>query len=212
MKFKTSLSSVGQKFGQLTVTSVLIGKPDKRGRCPITAICKCDCGKTHTSLLCHIRSGKTVSCGCYKAMNSSKRFTKHGLSKSKEYRAWQSMKDRCHNPRNPRFRDYGGRGIRVCEKWRNDFSSFYKDVGHMPSAGYEADRKNNEGDYDPRNFRWATLKEQARNKRTSHNITYKNQTRTLAEWSEMMGISRSVLHYRLKKGWSVERVLTKKVH
>ena len=117
------------------------------------------------------------------------------------------MKNRCNNPNEPRYSDYGGRGITVCQEWLDDFMNFYNwAMENGYSDELSIDRINNDKGYSPDNCRWSTKKEQANNTRTSHNITYKGQTKTLTEWSEILGLSFHLLSNRINKyGWSIER-------
>jgi hypothetical protein len=127
--------------------------------------CQCQCGK-HVVVLGHdLRTGNTKSCGCHKTDHSNLR---HGMARkgrvSRVHRIWAGMKTRCYNPSAKSFPDYGGRGIRVCERWRNSFEAFLEDMGEPP-VGRSIHRINNDEDYTPRNCRWATAQEQAQNRR-----------------------------------------------
>ena len=133
--------------------------------------------------------------------------TRHGMSYSREYRAWHQMRERCFNHKNKSFGDYGGRGIAVCDQWR-DFDRFYLDMGKAPE-GASLDRINNNADYAPGNCRWATREQQARNKRTTHWLTFHGETKCLTEWAASLGIKPRTLRARLDDhGWTVEKALT----
>lgn len=136
--------------------------------------------------------------------------TFHGHAKkfatSSEYWAWAAMIQRCHNPRNPKFMDYGGRGIRVCQRW-NKFENFLADMGLKSSPNLEIDRLDNNGNYEPDNCRWATRKEQTRNRRGNVLITHGGLTLTAQEWSELTGIQRQTILYRYHAGWEHSRVV-----
>lgn len=134
---------------------------------------------------------------------------KHGLSNTRLYRIWLQMKNRCYNSKTERYSDYGGRGITVCDEWKNDFKAFY-DWAML--NGYRddlsIDRINNDENYEPSNCRWATNIEQARNSRHCHMIVFNGETHCISEWSEITGISIYVLRNRLRYGWTIERALT----
>ena len=133
----------------------------------------------------------------------------HGLHDSLEYRSWNSMNERCHNPNSTGYERYGGRGIRVCDAWRytNGFAAFIAHVGKRPTPKHTLDRINNNGNYEPGNVRWATRKEQGNNRRTNRLLTHKGLSRTLAEWADAIGLDPSSLHERLASGWSMADAL-----
>ena len=119
----------------------------------------CDCGNKVTAKKNHVIAGKIRSCGCLKVEETIKRFTTHGLTGIPEHNIWFGMKDRCNNPNHHARKNYGGKGIKVCERWM-DFANFYSDMGPRPSPKHSIDRVNNDGDYEPGNCKWATMKEQ----------------------------------------------------
>lgn len=135
--------------------------------------------------------------------------TTHNLSTTPLYRVWASIKKRCYNPNESNYARYGGRGIEVCPEWRNDFKAFYD---WAMANGYRddlsIDRIDVNGNYEPDNCRWATVKEQANNRRNSRLITYNGVTHTMTEWGDLVGIKASVIWKRLQRGWSVEATLT----
>jgi hypothetical protein len=126
-------------------------------------LCICDCGAVKSIRAEHLRSSRTKSCGCLKTERWRQFATKHGLHRTAEYTAWQNMRARCLNENHKRFRDWGGRGISICERW-NDPVKFIADMGARPSPEHSVDRINNDGNYEPGNCRWATAMEQARNR------------------------------------------------
>lgn len=138
-------------------------------------------------------------------------YTERKTQYKAEYWAWVSMKQRCYNDRKGDYAYYGGRGIKVCERWRNDFVAFFEDMGPRPSAAHSIERIDNDGDYEPGNCRWATRQEQVDNRRCSHRLTAYGRTQTVSQWSREIGIARDTITYRLKKGWSVERALSDNV-
>ena len=133
----------------------------------------------------------------------------HGLHRTKEYSAWASMRSRCNNPNHKLYKYYGGRGITVCEKWK-DFLSFLKDMGLSPER-HSLDRINNDGNYEPSNCRWASSGEHANNRRTVRKIAYNGKLYSLAEISHFHGIAPNTVNERLKRGWSLEDAVTKPV-
>ncbi len=202
---------IGQKFGRLVVLQ-LAGK-DKWGK--YVWLCMCDCGKEKIILEGHLRSGNTKSCGCLRIEKTTKRSTKHGHASVKQrhpiYPAWQSMIQRCINPNNKDYPSYGGRGIAVCKRWRK-FENFLEDMGEHPGKEYSIDRIDNNKGYCKSNCRWATKKQQMRNKRDSYLITHEGKIQLLIEWAEDFNIPYKTLWDRIQKlGWSIERALTEPV-
>lgn len=196
----------GQRFGRLVVIERADNSADGRAR----LLCRCDCGQSKTVLGEHLKKGRTKSCGCAKSESSSKRFKKHGGRNSKLYRIWSNMKDRCNNPDCKVYSDYGGRGIKVCKEWIDDFSAFQKwALANGYKEGLTIDRKDNDKGYSPDNCRWTDRKIQGNNKRNCRYITYKGQRKTVAEWSDITGIPHDTLLYRLNHGWETERILKK---
>ncbi len=199
----------GLVFGRLTVLSVEprnIQNPTRTKRW----ICRCTCGTIKPVDGSSLRMGKVRSCGCQRAetLAKIKPGFKHGLSRNSIHSRWSGMKARCNNPNNPRYADYGGRGIKLCERW-HDFQSFLDDMGMPPFRGATLERKENSKGYEPGNVIWATNKVQCRNKRDNRLITFNNKTQCISAWAEDVGISRSTLKHRLGRlGWSTKRALT----
>lgn len=134
-----------------------------------------------------------------------------GYGTSPEYRTWTAMRNRCHNRRNKSYPRYGGRGVRVCARW-NDFAAFLEDMGQRPSRLHTLERGNNDGPYSPDNCRWATAKEQARNRRTSRRLAAFGRTQTVAAWAEETGLKPGTIHQRIDSyGWDVERALSSRL-
>lgn len=124
------------------------------------------------------------------------------------YRIWQAMKRRCYNPKHKQYKDYGGRGIIICDEWLNEFSTFYEwSMANGYKEGLTIDRIEGNGNYEPTNCRWATVKEQANNRRSNHLVTYKEKTQTIAQWATETNVSAAVIAIRLKRGWSIEHAL-----
>lgn len=168
-------------------------------------VCKvrCDCGKEFVAPAYSLRNNHTKSCGCLHTDRLRDRITTHGQSRSPLYRVWIAMVRRCHCPNDNGFQYYGGRGIEVCKEWRESVEQFFADMGPRP-AGSSIDRINNDGHYEPGNCRWATTKEQSRNRRNNRFLTIRGRTLTIADWVSESGVDRGTVFFRLKRGWSAE--------
>lgn len=169
--------------------------------------CLCRCGASGTVSGCDLRSGHSKSCGCHQKEMASKVNSTHRMRQSKEYAAWSAMMTRCTNPNAINYADYGGRGIKVCDRWKN-FENFYADMGE--ANGLTLDRLDVNGDYESSNCRWATRKEQCNNKRNNLVIEFSGERMTAIQWSERTGIGEGTIRKRIRLGWPVERVLTEK--
>jgi hypothetical protein len=134
-----------------------------------------------------------------------------GPPASSEYRAWSSIKGRCFNPKDPRFEDYGGRGITVCAQWATNFLAFLADVGPRPSRAHSIDRIDNDGHYEPGNVKWSTAREQCSNRRSNRLMALNGQTKTAAEWARGAGLNPETLSARLARGWDLGRALAEPV-
>lgn len=194
-----------QCFGMLIVLGYL-GSDVRRNA---IWLCQCECGQLKIALRRYLQNDITTSCGCQKAIKigNSKRI--HGQSDSPTYGSWAMMIQRCTNPKNIGYKDYGGRGITVCPRWR-DFANFFEDMGKRPE-GTTIDRRDNTLGYTPENCYWATDEEQANNKRNNHYLTFNNKTQTIAQWTREIGISLYTLHRRIQNGWTTEKALTQPV-
>jgi hypothetical protein len=172
--------------------------------------CRCDCGNTLTCRGHLLRSGGTASCGCAQKEAVKNRLLKHGLSRSAEYKTWSIMIQRCTNPLHPRYKDYGGRGISVTPRWMHSFILFYKDMGPRPGPGYSIERDDVNAGYFKDNCRWATKKEQARNRRNSCYVSYRGKSRLLIEVSEELKIPYNTLqnHVRKRPNVPIEELLS----
>jgi len=201
------INLVGQRFGRLTV----IEEVERTKGMHVAWLCKCDCGNESIVMGDNLRSGRTKSCGCLWL----ERITKHGLIHSIEHRTWHNMKCRCNDPNAQQYKNYGKRGIKICDRWLNKehgFENFLADMGKRPSPKHSIDRINNNGDYEPENCRWTTRKVQANNTRCNHYITFHGRTQTMMQWAEELNISVSSLSARINTyGWSVEIALSKPI-
>ncbi|MDO8632353.1 MAG: hypothetical protein Q7R41_17865 [Phycisphaerales bacterium] len=156
-----------------------------------------------------MKRGVSKSCGCLQREIARARTRTHGESETVEYEIWSGMKKRCYNRRTKSFKDYGGRGIYVCDRWLHDFPAFLADMGKRPSVNHSIDRfPNNDGPYAPDNCRWATVITQRRNRPDNRILNFQGQTLTLSAWADRLHIAGNTLVRRLKMGWSVERTLT----
>jgi len=197
----------GERFGRLVAIRFISRDLKYNGHKWLFA---CDCGEERIINIRSVTGGHTQSCGCLFSEIMVARNTTHGLSKAnqREYRSWKDMRARCRNPNDTDWHLYGERGIRVCERW-DDFANFLADMGRRPKA-YTLDRIDTNGNYEPSNCRWATSKTQANNKRSNVCITVDGDTRTAQAWSDYYGIKRETVLWRLKQGWPVEKVLSRK--
>lgn len=172
-------------------------------------VCLCNCGKEWTAQADNLVSGNTRSCGCHRRRRTGDLFRTHGESKkTPEWSVWCDMRKRCYDRDYKQYADYGGRGITVCDRWRESYENFLTDMGRRPSPQHQLDREKNDGPYSPDNCRWVTRKEQARNKRNNRLITHGGRTQCLAAWAEEIGIGSATLGKRLKAGWDVARALS----
>lgn len=166
--------------------------------------CKCACGGVTISNRNNLIRGTSKSCGCMVIKNMVAKIIKHGecfnYKKSKEYRAWLSLRERCINSNSKDFYRYGGRGITVCDRWITSFENFLNDMGRAPSPKHSIDRKNNEGNYEPENCRWANAFEQANNTRKNRLIEYKGEIKTISIWCRELGMKYQTVNKRLAKG------------
>lgn len=170
-------------------------------------LCKCDCGNESIIDGCNLVRGVSQSCGCLRKEVLGVRQRTHGESHSAEFHCWQGMKTRCTNRRRTAYKNYGGRGIKVCERWLY-FENFLADMGRRPGHGMTIERINNDGDYEPGNCRWAPRREQNRNSRQNVHLKFMGERKIVAEWSAKTGIKSSTIRARLSAGWSVREALT----
>ena len=193
-----------QKFGKLTVLELAYIKNHQS-----YWLCQCECGNQKIIRGIDLKNGATKSCGCLRLKNNSIVKNYNPKANRRLKRIYYYMKERCYNPSSQNYKNYGNRGIEICSEWKNDFKAFYEwSMANGYKEGLSIDRINVNGNYEPSNCRWVTMKEQCNNKRTNHFITYKNETHTLTEWSEILNIKASCLWKRIvKRSWSIEKAL-----
>jgi hypothetical protein len=193
---------VGKTFGRLTVIEIGPRTSVKKGT---YYLCRCECGNLKEIKAQALVSGATLSCGCY----NKEVMTTHGMSKTKLYDTLHKMKRRCNNIDDKNYKNYGGRGIKICEDWEQDFIHFYNwSILSGYKEGLTIDRIDNDGPYSPENCRWVSQKVQAGNKRNNHMLTLNGKTQCLAAWCEELNMRSSTIINRLNLGWSEEKALT----
>lgn len=202
----------GMRFGRLVVKERVANKVNKSGKPVAQWLCVCDCGNEKIVRSASLNNGGVRSCGCLRngvAAANAKRFNvKHGLSNTRIYKIWSKMLCRCYCTTNKDYARYGARGIRVYQDW-HEFGAFYD---WSMYNGYQdtlsLDRKDNDGDYSPRNCRWATLQQQANNTRQNINITHQGETKTIAQWASALGLPAERLYKRHERGCAPELILS----
>lgn len=199
----------GHRFGRLVVVE-RVGRT-KSGY--ILWLCQCDCGNTHTVESRNLNCGSVRSCGCLQyetQLSNRKDNTKHGLSnKEALYGTWKNMKRRCYSPNDKRAKFYSGKGVIVCDEWRNDYSAFRNwALANGYKEGLTIDRIDNNGNYCPENCRWATAKIQANNQSRNRLLTYNGETLTMSEWADKLGITYGTINHRVQRGWSMARIVS----
>ncbi len=189
----------GSQFGQWTV---LRHSGEESGRGKFYWVCRCSCGNELRVFKYDLLGGKSTKC--------RECFSTHGMTGRPGYNSWMGIKGRCLNPNNKDYKNYGGRGIRVCDRWM-DFENFWEDMGSSHRSGLQIERENNHGDYEPGNCRWETPKNQSNNKRNNKMLSAFGKTQTLSRWADEFSMSRSTLGGRILRGIPIEEALTTKV-
>lgn len=193
----------GMIFGDLIVIKLHSKKPTKW-------LCKCKCGNTSIVDTRNLRSGHTTTCGCSKYKTPAN--ATHKLRNHRLYNVWNGIKQRCNNPNNQRYNMYGGRGIKICDEWNDNFKNFYDwamDNGYNENAKYgecTIDRINNNGNYEPDNCRIVSFKVQANNTSRNNFITFNGETHTLSQWSEILNISKRKVETKFKKLYNINKI------
>lgn len=172
-------------------------------------LCVCSCGRSAVVVAGNLRSGHARSCGCLQRearASVGKENRTHGKHRTPEYRTWAAMLHRCTNPNANNYRDYGGRGISVCESWKR-FENFYAYMGPRPSPKHSIDRIDNDGNYEPGNCRWASNRQQNRNTRSNVCLSHQGKTQCIAAWAEELDAPVQTIFSRVKRGWSIGRIV-----
>lgn len=200
---------LGRTFGRWKVIS---HAPRRKGVERVNCVCSCGTAKDVDAN--SVQFGKSSSCGCYNRESAKARATTHGEGskrngESSEYKSWLCMVWRCSNPSATQWKWYGGRGITVCERWRNSFPAFLADMGRKPTPKHTIERLNSDGNYEPANCVWATKKQQMRNTSRNRYVTHEGVTCTVAEWAERTGIPAGSIYARLYEGWSHSDAVTR---
>lgn len=207
--------AVGSVFGRLTVTGVGVTRRTKTGGSDFTSECDCLCGKKNKVVSNKMLRAGVKSCGCLRDETTAERNrlnVAHGKSRTAEYESWHAMKGRCGNVNNRKYKDYGGRGIEVCQRWRDSFEAFLSDMGLRPTTEHSLDRfPDKDGNYEPGNCRWATIEEQNRNRRNNHMVELNGQSKTMSEWCQEKGVAKSTILNRVKSGMSPQEAFTRPV-
>lgn len=190
----------GQKFNKLTVIGIA-------SRNPLYWKCRCDCGNTVNVRTSNLKRGMVKSCGCLHHKGNPK----HHLSNTRIYRIYKKMMRRCYSPDEPAYKNYGARGISVCDEWKESVENFFEwSIANGYSNELTIDRIDNDGDYCPSNCRWTTAKIQNMNRRSNIDITINGKTKTLTEWACQFGVPYKRVYARIQSGWSVLDALTYK--
>lgn len=201
---KPRVDLTGRKFGKLTVVGFAGRKRTDKGMTMMWA-CLCECGVAKPVAYPALIQGRATQ--CMNCKNASHHWRSHGLSEHPLYRTWYQMILRCDDETCPAYKNYGGRGIQVCSRWKASFEAFLEDMGDKPTPEHSIDRINNDGNYEPSNCRWATQKEQCQNTRWARPIEFNGETLTVTQWAARLGITRERLRQRLQTR-SVEEALS----
>jgi len=196
----------GRRFGRWLVLAYA-GKRVRR----VIWHCRCNCGTEKLVQANHLTSKASRSCGCLRPGPLQHGHATRKTGTTSEYHSWAGIKGRCCNPNTSAYRNYGGRGITMCESWKASFECFLEDMGSKPGPEYSIHRIANNQGYSKKNCKWATAFEQQANTRRSRQITFMNETHIISEWVRTTGINRGTLCSRLDSGWSIERALTEPV-
>lgn len=197
---------IGRRCGKLTVI-------DRHPVSRYKVIVYCDCGRTKEIYLSNLKEGNTISCGCEKSRVGKMRKTTHCLSKHPLFNVWMSIIKRCENEKDKGYKNYGGRGVKICKEWRNDFKEFYDWAilnGYNEQEQLDIDRfPNNDGDYEPSNCRFTSRKNNQNNRRCTVRLTYKSTTKTLSEWCDILGLKIESVRGSMRNGKDISYFIKK---
>jgi hypothetical protein len=182
----------GQKFNFLTAVKFEYSKSNRH-----FWLFKCDCGNEKTIGKTYVLTGHTKSCGCWKLQNNRTIGITHNKSNTREFKIWLGIKKRCLNKNCYAYESYGGRGIKVCDRWVNSFENFLEDIGNCPTNKHSIDRIDNNGNYEPSNCRWATREEQNNNNRSNRLIDFEGSQHTLAQLCKKLNLKYHLIYDRL---------------
>lgn len=198
-------SLIGHKYNQFTVLAYAGFQKGKT-----CWVCQCECGSQKVIRGNNLRTGTSRNCGCVRRKKITERCTKHGMAtkanRSFEYGVWAGMLTRCKNPENPLYRNWAGKGVKVCQEWQS-FENFHRDMGNSPSKKHSLDRINSNGDYCPENCRWADRTTQNNNRRDNIRVSWQGRTWTITELATFVGVPRKLLAQRISNGWDLEKAL-----
>lgn len=201
----------GIRFDRLSVVAYLYRRDSHQ-----YWFCQCDCGAVRSVTSNKLRTGWTKSCGCFHRDAARVRMTTHGQRRTPEYYSYHSMLGRCLCPTNAAYKDYGGRGITVCQRWidgdgdRTGIECFFADMGRRTTKHHTLDREDNDGPYSPENCRWATRARQAGNRRSTRYTTVDGVRMSILDACKRLGVKPEMVRWRLAHGWSFERAVTQK--
>lgn len=194
---------IGNRYGRV----VVLNDAEDGKRRHRRVFCRCDCGVEKVLSLDGLTKGTIVSCGCRMREIASIYRKTHGKRNTTEFNIWIGIKQRCTNSNNRMYPRYGGRGIKICDRWVNSFEDFLKDMGCRPSLSHSIDRIDNDGDYSPENCRWAIHVTQANNTSTNHMIEHNGETKSIADWARETGIPANRIQSRISRGWNFLDIL-----
>lgn len=205
-------SLIGQVYGRLTVIEAADDLVSQSGYHTVMWKCQCECGNVVIVRGKSLKGGVTKSCGCWQREGLAARASKHHGFGSRLYAVWDSMRQRCNNPKHHAYANYGGRGIKICDEW-DDYSSFHQWAArtgydeNAPRGMYTLDRIDVDGEYSPKNCRWADMRNQANNRRNSIHLEYAGENLALTEWAERINVDYTTLWNRYKNGLSPAEIL-----